>query len=188
MSSDEPTFWTRSGPPNSEFQYDSGHLHSTFCGLVGVFGLSLRVQEQCFSRIKLAMLATPANHYFYPNLIAGLVVLRVVCPTGYGRFARSDGTAADLLEAIRNRHSGGAFLADQVGTVLACCLLCVNRGQKLDPALEQILKIAGDTNSKDHQKERAVKIAEMRQYMRSHERHANLQDVLSRIELGFQLT
>lgn len=177
------------GRNHHEFQYDERNLHTTFCELVRLFGLSLRVQEQCFSRIKLAMLATPSNYYFYPNLMAALVVLRVVCPEGYRRFSSENGTAADLLEAIRSRPGGSAFLADHVGTVLECYLLSVERGgRKSDPELEQLLRLAEDQTSKDPRRERAMKIAEIRQHLRAYDRNPSLQYILSKIEIGFQLT
>lgn len=177
------------GRSHPEFQYDAKNLHETFCELVKLFGLSLRVQEQCFSRIKLAMLATPANYYFHPALMAALVVLRVVCPDGYRRFTSTEGTAADLLDAIRNRPGGPAFLAEHLGTVLECHLLCVDRGgDKSDPELEQLLKLAQDQASKDTRKARATKIAEIRQHMRANDRNPNLHYILSKIEIGFQLT
>jgi hypothetical protein len=177
------------GRSHHDFQYDARNLHETFCALVKLFGLSLRVQEQCFSRIKLAMLATPANYYFFPALIAALVVLRVVCPDGYRRYSGSDGTAADLLDPIRSRQGGPAFLAEHVGTVIECYLLSVDRGDRRQaPELEGLLKLAADQTSKDPRRERAMKIAEIRQYMRAHDGNPSLQYVLSKIEIGFQLT
>jgi hypothetical protein len=171
-----------------EFQYDAQNFHSIFCGLVKVFGLTLRVQEQCIARIKLAMLATPADHYFYPILIASLVVLRVVRPEAYKRFIGPGGSAAEILKEIRDAQDGPAFLDQHIGTVLECYLLSVSRGGMLDPAYEELEKIVKDSSAGGVERARAEKITEIRRYMQSHDRNPDLKYVLSKIELGFQMT
>jgi hypothetical protein len=168
------------------FRYDAENLVRTFCDLSRVFDLSLRVQEQCFSRIRLAMLATKENFYFFPNLIAALVILRTVCPSAYRAFSLPRGSAAELLDAIRSLPSGQEYLSEHSGTVLEYFLLSVVRGRETDPAMDEIQRLADDVSAEGPAKQRASKIVEIRRNMQMHDRNPSLDYLLSKIEIGFQ--
>ena len=54
-----------------------------FMGLAKVYRFSLRVIEQCFTEINLALRTTPANERIFPFLLALLVALKTEKPASY---------------------------------------------------------------------------------------------------------
>ena len=61
---------------NSENAYDKKWLAETFIGLSEIFQLSLRAREQCFTRLRVAMMMTPPDLYFYSPLLTTLTVIK----------------------------------------------------------------------------------------------------------------
>jgi hypothetical protein len=110
---------------HSELLYEKQVLKEAFAALSEIFGLSLRAREQCFTRIRVAMMATPENHYLYPHLLTILTVLKAGAPTAYRRYALEGGSTKQLVEHLRNLKGGAELLDSHFwnhdGSVFDCC-------------------------------------------------------------------
>ncbi|MDV6340786.1 P-loop NTPase fold protein [Nitrosomonas sp. Is24] len=91
-------------------QHEEKDLVELFTELSDLFDLSLRAREQCFTRIRIGMMTTPSDYYFYPVLIVILVILKAVRPSIYQKFISSAGTASDVLNCIRGLPNGENYL------------------------------------------------------------------------------
>jgi hypothetical protein len=81
---------------HSELSNEKESLIKAFVALSDIFNLSLRAREQCFTRIRVAMMTTPENHYLFPHLLTILTVLRVGALTAYRRYAFKVGARRNL--------------------------------------------------------------------------------------------
>jgi hypothetical protein len=72
---------------NSGLRYEKQQLVDSFNAFSKLFDLSLRACEQCFARIRIALLMTEENHLLYPILISTLTILKIVHPQMYHAYA-----------------------------------------------------------------------------------------------------
>ena len=114
---------------SSELRNDWECLAKTLGWLTDAFSLSLRDLEQLFARINLVLRATPENNFFYPALLAFLIVVRDRQAERYTAFVQQRGKLAPMLEYF-NSISEGMRTGDNFHlAVLEGCLIAAKKKQ-----------------------------------------------------------
>lgn len=172
-----------------ELRYDLDNFTNVFNELSTLYKLSLRAREHCFTRIAIALKATPEDHYLYPILLTTLTILRVADPAAYKNYVMGDGTTGEIINHIRSIKGGDMFIDSRIGTVVESYLLIA----KLDrndscPELELYQTTTKDPKADPIQLERAQRIIHITNEMRYKERAATIGFIVNRIELAAQLS
>jgi KAP family P-loop domain len=175
------------GRTSGEFRYDREHLESTFNELADLFDLSLRAREQCFARLRFAMLSTPDDNYIYPDVLMALIILRSAAKDVYDRFVSKNGTVADVLECLKARPEGSAYLEGRSGALLEAFLIGARRSVSdngVVPEQARYEQLANDTAANAPTRQRAEMIVSLLQEMAMRRGQMPLlRHILPRIEL-----
>ena len=91
------------------YDHDSEQLLDVLSKLFTIFGFSLRVQEQCFSRLSIVFRTTPPNSPLHPVFLSALIVLKVANPELYADYVRKTANAEEVLRYIREASVDKAF-------------------------------------------------------------------------------
>jgi hypothetical protein len=135
------------------------------------------------------MLATPADHYLFPFLVAGLVVLRTVNFELFQRFIGPNGTVKELTTFVRQQAGGDAFMDGHAGTVMECFFLCAKSARSdNNTELEQYRQVAADEKANDANREKANRIVSIVRDISFRPAFMSLEIVLAKIDLGFKLS
>ncbi len=144
---------------NSELKYEKQQLIDSFNAFSKLFNLSLRAREQCFSRIRIALLLTEENRYLYPILISTLTIMKIVHPQMYHGFAFGSTTTRDLLSFISGQPGGSDLLSEHFGIVIEAFLILAKSSYHEDPAeVREYIAIIEDSDSSTEIRERASKL------------------------------
>lgn len=182
----EEYFHTRTHP---ELRNDFDNFRDTFNELSTLFCLSLRAREQCFTRIAIALKATPTDHYLYPILLTALTILRIAAPKVYKHYVMGDGTTGELLKYFQSIKGGSTFLNSHAGAVMESYLILAKLDRNENsPELAMYQSIIENQNADPSQSERANKILRITQGMRFNERGATLGQIINKIELAAKLS
>lgn len=119
-----------------ELRGDREYIEKTFNALSDLFGLSLRAREQCFTRIRVAMMTTPKDRYFHPLLLTTLVVLKAAAPEAYKRYVLEEGTAGEMTEYLRSLKGGEKFLNSSFGSRIEAHLIVAKTTGRLEESAE----------------------------------------------------
>ncbi|MEZ5462632.1 P-loop NTPase fold protein [Dokdonella sp.] len=170
---------------HSEFRFDKEQLEDVFNGLSRLFGFSLRAREQCFTRIRMAILSVPDNHYLHPMLLVTLVVLRTVATDVYRKFMSNSGGASDVINFFRSQEGGVTFLNSHSGRVVEAYLIGVKRGHReSSPEYLEHQRISSDDGAAEEERERASFILGVLGEFRFRDRLPRLEAIASTIELS----
>lgn len=174
---------------HSELVYEKDNLLQTFSALSKVFDLSLRAREQCFTRIRIALMTTPANYFLYPNLLVILAILQIANPKLYREFAFGDASSADVVKFIGSTRLGVEFLHSHHGAVAETYLL-LSKGRRHEdgPELLAYHEIAKDETKPQELRDRAAKITEIARGLTFRDRRPPLNYVVNKLELAAQFT
>lgn len=172
---------------HSSFRYEKDNLLKGFVVLSDMFDLSLRAREQCFTRIRVAMMTTSENFHFFPHLLTLLTVLKISAPGEYRKYALEGGTAKSLLEYLRAAKGGVEMLNSHFGAVTEAHLIAA----KSDPynkseELEEYKRISADGSRTEAERERADRIVRIVTEMSIHERNPSLSYLVNKLELAAQ--
>lgn len=171
---------------NLKLRYEKQELIDSFNAFSKVFNLSLRAREQCFSRIRIALLMTEDNHYLYPVLVSTLSILKIVHPQMYHAFAFGEATPRELLSFISGQPGGSDLLNEHFGIIIEAFLILAKSSYYEDPVeMKEYLAIAGDSGSSTEARERASKLLAIIKEIQILNR-PQLQYVVSRLELAAQ--
>lgn len=107
-------------------EHEPRHLVETFTILSELLNLDLRAREQCFTRIRVAMMTTPPSKHFFPMLVTTLVILSAGAPEVYRKYAVENGSAVEILKYLRSLKGGKEFLDEHFGTVMEGYLLAAD--------------------------------------------------------------
>lgn len=177
------TFFTER--THSDFAYDKRWLAETFIGLSDIFQLSLRTQEQCFTRLRVAMMMTPPDYYFFPPLLTALTVLKAAAPELYRRFAFEGGVTGEVVKYIQSLPGGPEFLEKHIGSLIESYLIAAKQNSGEDvPELKKYREMAGNKDIEEKEKERADKIVKIVDSM--WQQRPSLKYAVSKIELAAQ--
>lgn len=170
---------------NNDFSYDKDNLIQLFNLLSDLLNLSLRAREQCFTRIKVGMMTTPINLYFYPMLLVTLVMLKTANPEIYKKFISTDGTAKDVLDYFRSVLGGNSFLESHSGTVVESYLIAVktDRHTGNNSELDRYTDMLNNPDIDYDLKKRPQKIVSIIQGMHQKDAVPSLDYVINKIDL-----
>ncbi|HHT9105983.1 MAG TPA: KAP family P-loop NTPase fold protein [Candidatus Wujingus californicus] len=171
-----------------EFLYDSKHLEETFNALSDLLGLSLHAREQCFTRIRVAMMTTPKDHYFHPLLLTTLVVLKVGAPEAYKRYVLEEGTSGEVTEYLRSLKGGGEFINSRLGSIIEAHLMVAKtRGRYEESAeMKRYNEIIKNPSASPEDKARSELIVQIVTDMSFHDKTPSLAYVVNKIDLATQ--
>ncbi len=93
-----------------------------FSLLSDALGFSLRVQEQCFTRIGFVLATTPKNAQVLPQGIAVLIAIQAWRPDLYESYRDGTAGAREVIAAIEQNSGGPKFLASIEATVTCATL------------------------------------------------------------------
>lgn len=170
-----------------ELSSEKQNLIEAFVTLSDLFSLSLRTREQCFTRIRIAMMMTPEDNYLYPHLLAILTVLKVGNPSAYRRYALESGTTKELVEYLRTRKGGVELLDSHFGTVIEAYLIAAKsywHGKSAE--LQDHEAILNDASQPAPRRERADKIIKIVSSMSFGNKNPSLSHVVNKLELAAQ--
>lgn len=108
----------------------------TFTGLADSFGLTLRIQEQCFATLSVILLTGNLRSTQLPLLIA-LLALQSAAPDLYTAFLSGAKGVKDVVSFILDTQKGQAFMEDFEGILLETYLLKSLRGK--DPSAKTLI-------------------------------------------------
>ncbi len=172
---------------HAEFSYDSKNFVRAFVALSDIFNLSLRAREKCFTRIRVAMMTTQENHYFFPHLLVILTVLRVGAPAAYRRYALEDGSAKELVEHLKEINGGVEMLDSHFGTVTEANLIAVkSHFHDRSAELQEYEAISKDASRPAPERERADKIVKIVSDMSFRDKNPSLSYLVNKLELAAQ--
>lgn len=86
-------------------------LQEVFAALAEAFDLSLRDQEQCFTRLSLVLRTTPSAESLYPIMLVLLIALKAKHPTLYNRLitaAEPGQTTSEIQEEVIQLINGSS--------------------------------------------------------------------------------
>lgn len=172
---------------SGELRYERDNFLKTFNALSDIFGLSLRSREQCFTRIRVAMMTTQENYFLYPQLLSTLAILKVKAPAVYHEYALGLGASRELVSYLRGLAGGNEFLDTHFGTVTESYLIAAKAGWRGECAeVEKYKILAADESLNDEQRERADKIVKIVTDMQYRDRNPSLAYVVNNLELAAQ--
>ena len=139
-----------------DFGYDRKHLEEVFISLSDILQISLRTREQCFTRIRVAMMMIPPKYPLYPHLFTTLVILKAGAPEIYRRYMFEDGLASEVLDHIRSLNGGPEFLHSHPGKVTEAYLIAAKqRKQGGTPEYNRYREVMENQSAGEQEKERA---------------------------------
>ena len=170
---------------HSELRHEKQHLLETFVALSGLLGLSLRAREQCFSRIRIALLMTEENHFLYPILVSTLAMLKVANPSLYRDYAFGATSSREVIDFLASKAGGSELLNEHFGAVIEAYLILAKSSPHEDPAKAQYQALASDSSVSNEARARATKILEIMNHISLRNR-PQLHYVVSKLELAAQ--
>ncbi len=180
----EPFFAERT---HSEFRNDKELLFRTFNALSDLLSLNLRAREQCFTQISVTMMTTPKNHYFYPNLVTTLIVLKAGAPEIYKRYAFDRGLASEVIQYLSSQNGGLELLYSHPGKLIEAYLIAAKPGIRGEmPDREYYAKVLSDQNADVKEKERADVIIKIIDEIRMKDRIPQFDYLINKVELAAQ--
>lgn len=97
---------------------ENNQLVDTLVECFDLFELTPRAREHCLSRIAVVALSTPHDHYFYPDLTAILVTLRIASSSSaniFHKYVYEDLPASEVTSYIASLPKGKKFLESRAG-------------------------------------------------------------------------
>ena len=160
--------------------YEKLELIKTFTELSDAFTLSLRAREQCFTKIRVAMMVK--NNYSYPCILIVLVLLKIVAPEIYRRYVFLDGTAKDVIEYLEKKVNINTFcnINLEVSLIVAKEKSCQEESEEI----RQYKILAESHKAEQKEIEQAKEIIKL--YKERYSIEPSLSDIVNKIELAAQ--
>lgn len=86
--------------------------------LFTTFEFSLRVQEQCFSRLSIVFRTTKANVHLHPIFLSALIVLKAANPTLYSGYIKRSVNAESVLKFFKQNIADSSYLNERYFMVM----------------------------------------------------------------------
>lgn len=172
---------------DGELRHEKDNLVKAFVALSDIFNLSLRAREQCFTRIRVAMMMTPDDYFLFPHLLTILTVLRAGSPTAYRQYALEGGSVKELVNYLKTLKGGTEMFDSHFGVVIEAYLIAA-RSHSHDGSteLQEYEAISKDNSRPTVERERADKIVKIVSDMFFQDRNPSLSYVVNKLELAAQ--
>ena len=162
-----------------EFGYEKQQLIDIVTELSDAFALSLRAREQCFTRIRVAMMTISENHPLHPDLLTVLMLLKIATPEIYRRYAFGGGTAREVIDFLKTK--GWSYdMYIELSLVIAKAKSCREEPEEL----QQYRIVAEDHTAEQQERERAQEFLE--KYKVGYRQEPPLSYIVNKIELAAQ--
>jgi hypothetical protein len=169
------------------FSNERDQLEQVFAALSDLFELSLRAREQCFTMLRIAMMTTPENYYFYPFLLATLVVLKAATPSLYKRYALEEGSSGELVAELKSVKGGETFLKSRIGAVVEAYLIGAKyQSNRVSKEIDSYKQVAADESASQEDRERANHIIKLISDHSFYDSMPSTEYVVNKIELAAQ--
>jgi len=106
----EEYFWQRTQHGSGD---DMRILLEILPKLFTIFGFSLRVQEQCLSRLSIVFRTTKANVHLHPIFLSALIVLKAANPTLYSDYIKRSANAESVLKFFKQNIADRSYLNER---------------------------------------------------------------------------
>lgn len=171
-------------------RYEKKQFIEVFSRLFALFGFSLRVQEQCFSQLSLALRTTPLNFKLHPLFLGALITLKTANPKLYNDLVRGKVEAEEILKYIREAPGGNAFLEENYGMALEAYFASgrYNNWRDVQNIADRYKKIAEDDKIPAPQRERANTIAQLMNSFLIEDSYGVLEYLAKKIEITERFT
>jgi hypothetical protein len=155
-----------------------------FSLLSDMYSLSLRDQEQAFSRIVLALKsAETPRHYLYTQLVILLGVLRMGAPELYRRYMSGSAGVREILKSLETQRGGEKYLDRRVGEVaLVYLLMSSDRGSDAKDIIAEMKATAANENAPTDEQQRAKDLLQLMQILSGQGGEYALKTTLARLE------
>lgn len=114
---------------NSETRSDRKNFVSVMFALSIIFGLSLRAQERCITRLRLVLEQTTEDNYLDPEHVALLIVLRLVDRSLFSGVVSGQVAPEELLGFIESKPEGRKVISSDQGRILRALILAEDRNE-----------------------------------------------------------
>jgi len=170
---------------HGELRFERDNLIEVFSRMSNPFKMSLRTMEQCFTIIRIAMIKTDKNQYFFPQIVVAMAILKVIVPELYKNYAFGKADAQEIVEYIEKLDLDSSFLDSHSGKVVEAFLIAAK--SKTDEFMDVNNKlktiIENDTIS-DKRRDRAKNLIGILNDRSN--KFPSLQFIVNRIELAAQ--
>lgn len=144
-------------------RYEYDNIQKTITHLFKIFNFSLRTQEQIFTQLVFALLSTPPRNYIYPFALGTLICLKSVNEDLYTRYINNSSSAKEVIDYIKSKPGGVAFLNEIVGIINEAYIIGLNpiknaHGEYDFPLLIEYKKNAEKDSSSAIEKDRFNRI------------------------------
>jgi vacuolar-type H+-ATPase subunit I/STV1 len=135
---------------------DRRYIEEVFIGLSDLLQISLRTREQCFTRIRVAMMMIPQKYPLYPHLFTTLVTLKAGAPEIYRRYMFENGIAGEVVKYLQSLNGGPEFLDTHPGKIIEAYLIAAKSGRVETPEQRHYREILENQSSENQERERAT--------------------------------
>jgi hypothetical protein len=163
------------------FLYEKDDLVGTFNTLSDIFDLSLRAREQCFSRIRVAMMITSKGHYLSPILTI-LTLLKTKVPEVYHQYALENGSAKEVVEYLKSLRGGPEMLQTDAGITIEAYLIKCKIHLRVSKELEEYKAAKQNNDLEQSERERAERLLDFIKFIKTDP----LSHVVNKLELAAQ--
>jgi hypothetical protein len=154
----EPFFKTRTG----ESQYDRQQFTEYFSLLAGLLRLSLRVQEQIFTQLSIALRTVKANYFIYPPVFATLLALKASNLDLYRKLIEGWANAADVIDFLNSQPGGKQFFENndrRNGIELEAYLIAATHSERDKDRLVSLYNAQATNATQERERQRAEQLA-----------------------------
>jgi hypothetical protein len=134
-------FNTRHNSSRYWFDDESERLVDTCADVVMLFNLTLREIEQLLARVNIVARSTASSQPIYPHLLVGLLALRCKEADLYSRLTSGKGSSLELVHLVAQKREEMPLDSGRaLGTMVACIILAISRGDNSDPGYAYVLE------------------------------------------------
>jgi len=166
-------------------RYETEQFLNVFSNLCVIFGLSLRVQEQCFSQLSLVLRTTPSNFKVYPVFLGTLVALKASNLELYRDYVKKIADAQKVLQYISEMPGGTVFLQENYGIELEAYLV-IGHGERkdLNEIRDRYGRTAEDSGQSENNRERARRILGLLDHFSMYDSYGMVAYLAKKIEVA----
>src|SRR5690606_25936157 len=169
---------------HNETRYDKDRLESMFKHFFSALDFSFRQRERAFSLLRLAIRATPQNHYLHPLMLGCLIVLKIKNSELYNGFIAGRSTADAVMKYFSKQPEGREFAQSNYGYVLEAELIGAQTPiHEQDDLYSKFLQQSQDESLTPEARNRAHIISHVMRDKRFNRLYSNVRSVASKIDL-----
>lgn len=134
----------------------------TFIRLSAMFNLSLRVQEQCFTRFTIALQTFALHQFVHPVFLAFLIIIKAAKPELYESLSSGEKSGWEVVNELKGLPKANSFFDAAYGRgVEVYLILSTYRHNEPLEGYQHYQKVFEDPSRSEPEKERARKIVSM---------------------------